>query len=186
MNRQLCRLTACLLTLSVATTTQAEMIGRSIPTDRERISAFLEREEVGAELLRSGVLVQDAKARVAALSDAEAAALAGRMDPLPAGGFVQIIAAMAMAAAAAIPIIVGAVVVVVGGTVALVGAMAKHGSNAPQGSAALPEKNAAAARRPAAPASPSSRIPFQQGLADASAFPVSTGLYGAVIPAGGR
>jgi glutathione S-transferase len=86
MNCPLRRLTAGLLVLSIATTTQAEIIGYSLPTDRERIAAHLDREGVGAELVRHGIAPENAKARVAALTDAEAAALAGRMDSAPAGG----------------------------------------------------------------------------------------------------
>jgi hypothetical protein len=86
MNRPLRRLTAGLLVLSIATTAHAELIGASIPTDRERIAVFLEREEVGAELMRHGVSVEQAKARAAALSEHEAANLAGQIERLPAGG----------------------------------------------------------------------------------------------------
>jgi len=52
----------------------------------DAITAALERPEVIAHLERLGVSKDDAQARVAALTDAEAAALAGQIDSLPAGG----------------------------------------------------------------------------------------------------
>src|SRR3954471_13528096 len=54
--------------------------------DRERITGFLERAEVRAQLQAQGADPADVKARVAALTDEEAAQLAGRIDSLPAGG----------------------------------------------------------------------------------------------------
>lgn len=51
-----------------------------------RIGAALERPEVIAHLERMGVGKADAQARVAALSDDEAATLASQIDGLPAGG----------------------------------------------------------------------------------------------------
>jgi hypothetical protein len=51
-----------------------------------RIGAALERPEVIAHLERMGVSKADAQARVAALSDDEAATLASQIDSLPAGG----------------------------------------------------------------------------------------------------
>ena len=54
--------------------------------DRERIATFLDRAEVRARLQAQGVNPADVKARVAALTDEEAAQLAGRIDSLPAGG----------------------------------------------------------------------------------------------------
>jgi hypothetical protein len=54
--------------------------------ERERIAGLLERGEVRARLQALGVDPADAKARVAALSDAEAAQLSAQLDELPAGG----------------------------------------------------------------------------------------------------
>jgi len=54
--------------------------------DRERIASVLERGEVQGRLLALGVDPANARARVAALSDAEAAQLAAQLDELPAGG----------------------------------------------------------------------------------------------------
>ena len=53
---------------------------------RDRIRAFLERAEVRDQLEALGVDVDEARARVAGMSDAEVAEVAGRLDSLPAGG----------------------------------------------------------------------------------------------------
>lgn len=54
--------------------------------ERERLAGMLERSEVQERLLALGVDPANARARVAALSDAEAALLAAQLDELPAGG----------------------------------------------------------------------------------------------------
>lgn len=54
--------------------------------ERERLAGLLERSDVRARLQALGVDPADARARVAALSDAEATQLAAQMDALPAGG----------------------------------------------------------------------------------------------------
>ncbi len=53
---------------------------------KARILGLLERDDVRAQLQALGVNPADAKARVATLSDDEAAQLAASMDSLPAGG----------------------------------------------------------------------------------------------------
>ncbi len=53
---------------------------------RAHIAAVLERPAVQAKLQELGIAPEDAKARVAALTDDEAAALANKIDSLPAGG----------------------------------------------------------------------------------------------------
>lgn len=53
---------------------------------REHITGLLERAEVRVRLEAYGVSPADVKARVAALTDEEAAELAARIDGLPAGG----------------------------------------------------------------------------------------------------
>ena len=58
----------------------------AVESDRQKLDTLLQREDVRAELERNGVNPAQAAARVAALSDAEAAAIAGRIDSLPAGG----------------------------------------------------------------------------------------------------
>jgi hypothetical protein len=52
----------------------------------ERIASLLDRADVQAQLQAHGVTPADLKARVAALTDEEAAELAARIDSLPAGG----------------------------------------------------------------------------------------------------
>ena len=54
--------------------------------DRARISAFIDREDVLAQLQKQGVTAGEARARVNALTDDEAHKLAGKLDQLPAGG----------------------------------------------------------------------------------------------------
>ena len=63
-----------------------------VPTDaalsgaRERVSDFLGRADVQAQLQAYGVNASELAGRVSALSDAEAAELAARIEELPAGG----------------------------------------------------------------------------------------------------
>ncbi len=52
---------------------------------RDSVASFLERADVRAQLEAQGVSLADVKARVAALTDQEAAQLAGRIEALPAG-----------------------------------------------------------------------------------------------------
>jgi hypothetical protein len=54
--------------------------------DRAKISAFIDREDVLAQLQTQGVTAAEAKARVNALTDDEAHKIAGKLDQLPAGG----------------------------------------------------------------------------------------------------
>lgn len=53
--------------------------------DRAQVASFLARDDVRAELLAQGVNADDALARVQAMSDAEVAQLAQRVDQAPAG-----------------------------------------------------------------------------------------------------
>jgi hypothetical protein len=53
--------------------------------NREKIAAALARPEVIAQLEQMGVDKDSAQSRVAALTDAEAASVAGEIDKLPAG-----------------------------------------------------------------------------------------------------
>ena len=55
-------------------------------TQQERLASLLERGDVRARLQAYGVDPVQAQARVAALSDEEAARLAAQIDALPAGG----------------------------------------------------------------------------------------------------
>lgn len=54
---------------------------------RERLRAFIARKEVAAEMRALGVAPAEALARIDALSDAEVAKIAGRLDSMPAGAF---------------------------------------------------------------------------------------------------
>lgn len=71
----------------------------SLTSDRDRLNALMQREDVRAEMRRQGVDPDEAAARVAALSDAEVAQLTAQIDELPAGQ-------------GAIGVIVGAIVLV--------------------------------------------------------------------------
>jgi hypothetical protein len=53
---------------------------------RDRVQTFMSRADVQQRLQGMGIKANVAKARVAALSDTEVAALADRIDKLPAGG----------------------------------------------------------------------------------------------------
>jgi len=53
-----------------------------------KVIAFLDRAEVTQELQTQGVSAEEAKLRVAHLTDQELQLLAGHIDQLPAGGFV--------------------------------------------------------------------------------------------------
>lgn len=56
--------------------------------DRDRIASLLDRADVQTQLAAYGVNPSDVKARVAALTDEEAADLARNIDSAPAGGIV--------------------------------------------------------------------------------------------------
>jgi hypothetical protein len=81
------RLIAAALIVATAMTSlpaHAAMIG--LDGDRARIAAVLQRAEVRERLAELGVGAEQAQARIAALSDAEAAELAAQFETLPAGG----------------------------------------------------------------------------------------------------
>lgn len=54
--------------------------------NREKVAAFLGRDEVQQVLVQHGVNAAEAQLRVASLADTELARLAGQIDQLPAGG----------------------------------------------------------------------------------------------------
>ena len=58
---------------------------------RDTIHGMLERADVRAQLEARGVNPADVKARVAALTDEEAADIAARIDEMPAGGILGLI-----------------------------------------------------------------------------------------------
>src|SRR2546430_14011542 len=94
MIARLRRLVASLLVVSIAglglpLPAQAGIVSTDAAlasAERDRIASMLERADVRAQLEAYGVRAADVKARVAALTDEEAAQLAGRLDSLPAGG----------------------------------------------------------------------------------------------------
>lgn len=67
----------------VTTDTIIDSLG--VEKDRQAILNFLDREEVVAQFRSLGLSPDEAKARVAAMSDQEIRAIAGRIDELPAG-----------------------------------------------------------------------------------------------------
>jgi hypothetical protein len=78
------QLIAMLVVICFTGTSQAAMI--ATPTDRSQLLGVLERVEVQNQLQAHGVSIEQAKARIAALTDVEAAQLAAQIDSLPAGG----------------------------------------------------------------------------------------------------
>lgn len=62
-----------------------EIIQQSEGSARDRVAAFLAREDVMAQLQALGVSPAQAQDRVAALSDNEVETIAGKIDTLPAG-----------------------------------------------------------------------------------------------------
>ena len=64
----------------------AEMIDASAGTHRTRIHAVVERDETKAQLAARGIDPAQLEARIAALSEEEAALVGEDMDRLPAGG----------------------------------------------------------------------------------------------------
>lgn len=85
-------LAASLLGASIAPA-QAAMVGtqqvlaaQQGGLDRARLASLLEREDVQRQLTAAGVDVQQAKDRVASLTDAEVARINQQIDKLPAGG----------------------------------------------------------------------------------------------------
>jgi hypothetical protein len=67
---------------------QAGMIAteQTIPGERARVNALLERPEVAQQLEKMGLPADQAKERVAAMNDAEVASLAGKLDSAIAAG----------------------------------------------------------------------------------------------------
>ena len=84
------RLVASLLIVSLAVPipAQAALVSTesALGSQQQHIARVLDRAEMQGQLQAYGVSAADVKARVAALTDAEAAELAARIDELPAGG----------------------------------------------------------------------------------------------------
>ena len=87
-------LVVCVCGISVPLPALAAMIEtQSVATfsDRDRLASMLDRADIVAQLELYGVSSADVKARVDALTDDEAAQLAGKMDSAPAGGLLELI-----------------------------------------------------------------------------------------------
>lgn len=90
--RSLCRLLVVALLAGPMAPAMAGMIGtdRAIAPassidQRSTVVAMLERSDVATQLQSQGIEPMAAKARVASMTDAEVASLAGRIDAAPAG-----------------------------------------------------------------------------------------------------
>ena len=70
---------------SMIATDQISMVGAAAST-RDKVNAFLAREDVRQAVLAQGVSPQAATDRVQAMTDGEVAQLAGRIEQAPAGG----------------------------------------------------------------------------------------------------
>ena len=66
-------------------TTEQAIAGQVAAGDRDRVAAFLARDDVRAQMVALGVDPAEAAQRVAGLSDAEVQRIAGQLDRLPAG-----------------------------------------------------------------------------------------------------
>jgi uncharacterized protein DUF6627 len=91
MTARLRRFIATVLAICIAAPlpSQAAMVATNAAlagSQRTQVARLLERADVQARLEAYGVSAAGVKARVAALSDDEAAALAAKIDSLPAGG----------------------------------------------------------------------------------------------------
>lgn len=66
--------------------TKAVLVDEEMQYAREKVRAFLNREDVRTALTAQGIDALEAKARVDCLSDAEIQQISDRIDQLPAGG----------------------------------------------------------------------------------------------------
>ena len=80
--------------------TETVLDGTRVQNARELVRNLMAREDIQAALAQQGIDPQEARARAAALSDAEAVRLADTIDSLPAGG------------SSALGIVVGAILIV--------------------------------------------------------------------------
>ncbi len=81
------------MVLGLAQSAQASMISTeqvvsaaASAQNRAKVIATFERADLQTELQRMGINATDARARVDAMTDAEAASIAKQIDALPAGG----------------------------------------------------------------------------------------------------
>jgi hypothetical protein len=66
--------------------TQDVLSTSAAATNRAQVNSFMARDDVRKGLQNQGIDVEAAQSRVNAMSDAEVAELAGRVDQAPAGG----------------------------------------------------------------------------------------------------
>jgi|PlaIllAssembly_1097288.scaffolds.fasta_scaffold03842_2 hypothetical protein len=66
--------------------TETVMDAARVQNARELVRNLMAREDIQTALVKQGIDPQEAQARAAALSDAEAVRLADRVESLPAGG----------------------------------------------------------------------------------------------------
>ena len=69
-------------------TSEAAMASAQQQYDRQQVLEFVDSAAVQAQLVALGVDTADAKSRIAAMTDAEIAALNGQLEDLPAAGSV--------------------------------------------------------------------------------------------------
>lgn len=62
------------------------LAGEETSMAREKVRAFMDRQDVQAVLTARGIAPLEAKARVDSLSDAEVEMISAKIDQLPAGG----------------------------------------------------------------------------------------------------
>lgn len=89
-----CSLIVSIVGLGIPSPANAAMVATDAGLQgqhRAHIVGVLDRADVRAQLEARGVSPEDVKARVAALTDEEAAELSGRIDELPAGGVLGVI-----------------------------------------------------------------------------------------------
>ena len=91
--KTICRLLIALMVWTPYQMASAAMIGTdqavtatSPQVDRNTVTSFLSRSDVSSQLQALGIDPSAAKDRVAAMTDQEVQALAGRINSLPAGG----------------------------------------------------------------------------------------------------
>lgn len=89
--KMICRFLVASMLLMSFGAARAGMIGADQAAaggygDRAIVMGMLDRDDVSGALRARGVDPQDARDRVAAMSDTEVSALKGRIDAVPAGG----------------------------------------------------------------------------------------------------
>lgn len=75
-----------ILALALPLPAQAALVATDAALDQQRIVGLLERADIQEQLRAYGVDPAEARERVAALTDAEAAQLVSNIEQLPAGG----------------------------------------------------------------------------------------------------